>query len=57
MKNWKTTASGVLVALIALATYFGWLTAEQGMSVTSVLTALGLMVAKDNNVTGGSVKQ
>ena len=57
MKNWKTTASGVLVALIALATYNGWLTPEQGSSITSVLVALGFVVAKDNNVTGGSVKQ
>lgn len=57
MKNWKTTAAGVLVAFLALATYFGWLTEEQGMSITSVLTALGLIAAKDNNVTGGDVKQ
>jgi len=56
-KNWKTTAAGVLVALLALATYFGWLTEEQGMSITSVLTALGLIAAKDNNVTGGNIKQ
>ena len=57
MKNWKTTAAGVLVALLAAATYFGWLTEEQGKSITSVLTALGLIAAKDGNVTGGSVKQ
>ena len=56
-KNWKTTAAGVLVALLAAATYFGWLTEEQGMSIPSVLTALGLIAAKDNNVTGGDVKQ
>lgn len=56
-KNWKTTAAGVLVALLAAAFYFGWLTEELWMSITSVLTALGLIAAKDNNVTGGSVKQ
>ena len=56
-KNWKTTAAGVLVALLAAATYFGWLTQEQSISITSVLTALGLIAAKDNNVTGGNVKQ
>lgn len=56
-KNWKTTAAGVLVALLAAATYFGWLTQEQSISITSVLTALGLIAAKDNNVTGGDVKQ
>lgn len=57
MKNWKTTAAGVLVALLAAATYFGWLTEEQGTSIMGLLTALGLFAAKDNNVTGGSVKQ
>ena len=57
MKNWKTTAAGVLVALLAAATYFGWLTQEQSISITSVLTALGLIAAKDNNVTGGNIKQ
>ena len=56
-KNWKTTAAGVLVALLAAATYFGWLTQEQSISITSVLTALGLIAAKDNNVTGGNIKQ
>lgn len=52
MKNWKTTIAGVLVALITLATYQGWITAEQATSITGALTALGLIVAKDNDVSG-----
>lgn len=56
-KNWKTTAAGVMVAILAAATYFGWLTEEQGTSIMGLLTALGLFAAKDNNVTGGDVKQ
>jgi hypothetical protein len=56
-KNWKTTLSGVAVGLIAAAAYLGWITSDQAVSITSVLTALGLIAAKDNNVTGGEVKQ
>lgn len=54
LKNWKTTLSGVAIGLIATATYLGWITPDQGVSITSVLTALGFVVAKDNNVTGGT---
>jgi hypothetical protein len=57
VKNWKTTLSGVAVGLIAAAAYLGWITGDQAVSITSVLTALGLIAAKDNNVTGGEVKQ
>jgi hypothetical protein len=57
VKNWKTTLSGVAVGLIAAAGYLGWITNDQAISITTVLTALGLIAAKDNNVTGGEVKQ
>jgi hypothetical protein len=53
VKNWKTTLSGVAVGLIAAAAYLGWITGDQAVSITSVLTALGLIAAKD----GGEVKQ
>lgn len=52
MKNWKTTLAGVLVGAIALATYMGYLSGEQAAQVTAALTALGLIVAKDHNVSG-----
>lgn len=57
MKNWKTTLSGIAVGLITAAAYLDWITAEQAMAITSMLTALGLIAAKDSNVTGGEVKQ
>lgn len=57
VKNWKTTLSGIAIGLIAAATYLGWITADQAVSITSVLTALGFIAAKDNNVSGGEVKQ
>jgi hypothetical protein len=52
MKSWKTTIAGVLVGAIALATYIGYLTPEQAGQVTAALTALGLILAKDGDVSG-----
>jgi len=52
MKNWKTTLAGVLVGVIALATYMGYLSDDQAGQIAAALTALGLIVAKDHNVTG-----
>jgi hypothetical protein len=52
MKSWKTTVAGVLVGAIALATYMGYLSGEQAAQVTAALTALGLIVAKDGDVSG-----
>jgi hypothetical protein len=57
MKNWKTTIAGIAVAAIAAASYLGWITAEQAGAITAALTGLGLIAAKDSNVTGGNVKQ
>lgn len=47
MKNWKTTLAGVVVALIAGATYLGYLSADQAVAITGTLTALGLIAAED----------
>jgi len=52
MKSWKTTIAGVAVAVIALATYLGWVTVDQAAQITAALTALGLIVAKDGDVSG-----
>ena len=52
IRNWKTTLSGVAVGLIAAASYLNWITADQAVSITSVLTALGFIAAKDSNVSG-----
>lgn len=56
IKNWKTTVAGIAVAAIAVATALGWITAEQSASISAALVSLGLIAAKDNNVTGGTQK-
>lgn len=57
--NWKTTAAGVAVILLGtVAPVFGvhvpGFEMDPGLAV---VTGLGLIFAKDGNVTGGSVKQ
>ena len=59
-KNWKTTSAGILMILggvYALATTHP-LTQEVLMaSAAAILGGIGLIFAKDNNVTGGTVQQ
>lgn len=61
MKSWKTTSAGILaivggITLLVFANHP--LTSEAIMgAVTSILSGIGLMFAKDNNVTGGNVQQ
>ena len=57
MKNWKTSIAGILVILITVATTLGWITPAIAAAITSLLVSLGLMAAKDNNVTGGTTPQ
>jgi len=56
VKNWKTTASGVLSAAGVICQYFG-IPAEVGNAISVVgLFLLGLF-SKDSNVTGWTVTQ
>lgn len=52
MKNWKTTVAGLAVGLVATLTALHYITAEQAASIIGALSALGLVVAKDSDVTG-----
>jgi hypothetical protein len=54
MKSWKTTVAGIIVAGVAFSTYMGWITPEQGTAILGAATAVGLVAAKDSNVTGGT---
>jgi hypothetical protein len=56
MKNWKTTASGVLSALGVIFPVIG-LPAELGQAVSVIGLFLIGFFAKDSNVTGGTITQ
>lgn len=57
--NWKTSVAGmVIIALGAANTFLGIHVPGFDLGFTAALTAgIGLIMAKDSNVTGGSVKQ
>lgn len=62
MKNWKTTAAGaaaILGALADLATQAStnWDMTRLMADGTAIATGVGLLFAKDMNVTGGDVRQ
>jgi hypothetical protein len=63
MKNWKTTSAGILAIVGGLArAYFayqsGQINEEAIMTTaTAILTGIGLIMAKDSNVTGGTKQQ
>jgi uncharacterized protein (DUF697 family) len=52
MKNWKTTAAGVVLALISFATYMDWINASQAGMISTILTAVGFSLSKDSGVSG-----
>jgi len=60
-KSWKTTSAGILMivgAIVGLVFAFKNNAVNEGTvmaAVTSIMGGVGLLVAKDNNVTGGSV--
>jgi hypothetical protein len=61
MKNWKTTSTGLVMILGAIANvYFSFKgnSLSQGVitgSTTAFLGGIGLLFSKDYNVTGGTV--
>ncbi len=61
LKSWKTTAAGagtIFTALGALATMASkgaWDAQAIGMAVMGIAAGVGLIFAKDGNVTGGTV--
>ena len=64
MKSWKTTSLGIATALVPLLNAFVALLDDNTATnpdwvavVAAVTGGLGLIFAKDSNVTGGTVKQ
>ena len=63
-KNWKTTTAGLAAILGAVADLLVQLSSKSGWDMTrlqvdfaAVTGGIGLIFAKDSNVTGGDVKQ
>lgn len=52
LKNWKTTAAGIVMVIVGVLTHNGALTANEGSLIASVLGGMGLLASKDGNVTG-----
>lgn len=59
MRSWKTGLAGILavVPTILHALFPQVITTEVAVSITSVLVSLGLIAAKDSNVTGGKTEK
>lgn len=63
MKNWKTTAGGIGSITAALGVIFNMFytgmidPGQLGTAVMGIATGIGLLFAKDHNVTGGTVAQ
>ena len=61
LNNWKTTASGVAAILVALGDIAAALSHGNVPNVTAdfaaITAGIGLIAAKDGNVTGGTVHQ
>ncbi len=56
--NWKTTVAGLAAILVSIIPQIIPILPPQYAAVASgVLAGLGLLFAKDSNVTGGTVRQ
>jgi uncharacterized membrane protein HdeD (DUF308 family) len=62
-KNWKTTSAGIIMIVGGIVRMFfafknGNITEESILTATTaVLGGIGLVFAKDSNVTGGNTQQ
>lgn len=57
LKNWKTTLAGVAAILAVAAKVLTTGTVDWATDGPAVIAAIGLIAAKDSNVTGGTSKQ
>jgi hypothetical protein len=60
VNNWRTTASGAVLALLVLLHYAGinvpgiTIPSDSGSQIAMILSALGLIAAKDGGTTGAA---
>jgi hypothetical protein len=61
LTNWKTTGTGVLMVLLGasglLGLQVGAAPVSAEASIAMIVSGVGLLFAKDGNVTGGGTKQ
>jgi hypothetical protein len=59
MKSWKTTLAGIAAILpqVLHAIFPNVVTIEVATGLSSLFAAIGLIAAKDSNVTGGTTQQ
>lgn len=61
MKNWKTTTGGVIAVIMAVCAIVKGLVdgapIDWTTSIAAISAGIGLIMAKDSNVTGGTVQQ
>jgi len=59
MKNWKTTLAAILAAAPQILHYLfpNTITLDVANVLSGLFVSLGLVAAKDNNVTGGTKQQ
>ena len=56
-KNWKTTLAGIVAIVIQLGPIVApkYITPVVANTISTIAASLGLMTAKDFNVTGGTI--
>lgn len=58
LTNWKTTGSGIVMIVLGIAGLLGIKGGtDPSIAITSIMGGIGLIFAKDNNVTGGTTPQ
>jgi len=58
LTNWKTTGSGIIMIVLGIGGLLGIKGGtDPSVAVTSIVGGLGLIFAKDKNVTGGTTRQ
>lgn len=59
LANWKTSLAGLIALVIQIGPLVApkYITPAVANTISVIAGALGLIVAKDKNVTGGTVKQ
>lgn len=61
MKSWKTTVAGVLAIVLAVGhaalALINGTSVDLAATLAAILAGIGLIAAKDSQVTGGTIQQ